>query len=312
MSTEDQEAISGHLAERVERKRAELGLDQAPAERVGVELSEQQVLTCRCGATYRGSVLANGREQIRMPPICAACREAQAQGRLCEQADRQRGDAERAEVSRRRRLAELDPPAKYAEVTLEQFRHHGTEADKAVQMRVLSWARRYLAQWPEVADFVAFMGGFGTGKGHVAWSLALAIVNQHGARARVVKLPVLVRDLRSTWRRDSATTYEQALKAYTEPDLLIVDEVSTHAFYGEQVHQHLYDVIDARIEACRPTIVTTNESEQGLAAVIRGALFNRLQGEGGVVQFGTASWRSRDKSTERPAALAGATTPEGE
>jgi DNA replication protein DnaC len=111
----------------------------------------------------------------------------------------------------------------------------------------------------------------------------------------MVKLPVLIRELRDTWNRDSGKTYDQVLAGYVETDLLVIDEVSRHAFYGNQIHQHLYDVIDTRIEYRRPTILTTNESEEGLVEVIRPALFNRVEGEGGVVPFGETSWRSRPR-----------------
>lgn len=289
--SDDQEPIATALADRAARKRAALHLDRPPGEPAGDQLAtEETEAICRCGTRYPVSVVRNGDRVIRMPARCERCRGTAAQAKAAEATDRQ---ADQARRDLGARWAELDVPKKYQAVTLETFEHHGPEEDRRLQMRALSWAQRYLGQWPDVADFVVLRGPPGTGKGHVAWSLCKALVTEHGARVRNVKLPVLVRRLRDTWGRDAKPSYEQVLAGYTTCDLLVIDEVSSHAFYGQQIHQHLYDVIDTRIEACRPTLLTTNEDEAGLAAILRQALFNRLQGEGGFVDFGQASWRSR-------------------
>ncbi|MBK9693668.1 MAG: ATP-binding protein, partial [Gemmatimonadetes bacterium] len=154
-------------------------------------------------------------------------------------------------------------------------------------------ARRYVAAWPQVEVLLLFQGGPGTGKGHLAWSLAKAVVSDHGGSARVVKLARLIRDLREPWRSKEGAGEERRLRAYRVPDLLVIDEVSRHAFYGQSVQQHLYDVLDDRLEHQRPTILTTNETDAGIAEILGPALLDRLQGSGGVVRFGDASWRTR-------------------
>jgi DNA replication protein DnaC len=77
--------------------------------------------------------------------------------------------------------------------------------------------------------------------------------------------------------------------------LQVIDEVSRHAFYGQSIHQHLYDVIDHRIEYRRPTILTTNEEDDGLEAILRPALLDRVKLHGGVLEFGNASYRARPR-----------------
>lgn len=295
MSTEDQEQIQNALGERMTIRRAQLGLDRPAAEPIAarLEVSDGVPVQCACGETYRANIVLTGDKPVTWPGQCERCRTRR------EEAARARDDAaatrarERAVSDLRSRLEALAIPPKYATVTLDTFEHHGSAEDKAVQRRMLTWSRRFLGLWPEVPAFTVFQGGFGTGKGHVAWALARAVVEQLGGTARFVKLPALVRELRDTWRRDSGLTYQRVLRSFTEPDLLVIDEASRHAFYGDQVHQHLYDVIDTRIDEERPTIVTTNEDDAGLAMVLRGALVSRLEYEGGIVPFGTASWRSR-------------------
>ncbi len=68
--------------------------------------------------------------------------------------------------------------------------------------------------------------------------------------------------------------------------------MSRHAFYGQNIHQHLYDVLDHRAEYQRPTILTTNETNDGLAEVLRPALVDRLCYHGAIVEFGVTSYRA--------------------
>lgn len=298
--SDEQEQIAEALGERAQRKREALGLDKpvmaAIAEAIPVEPVEMACETPGCNNRFMAQRLWNEalKREVLMPRNCSGCREAMLASRTAEARREQQEEQSRAMAkSLRLRMAQLDPPPLYQAVTLDSFEHHGDDAAKAVQMRVLSFARRYLADWPSVPLCICFVGNFGTGKGHVAWSLARALVEECEATARNVKVAALIRKLRETWRKDAAQSYEQVLREFTGVDFLVVDEVSRHAFYGQQIHQHLYDVLDTRIEFRRPTILTSNEDEAGLEEILRPALFNRLQGEGGLVNFGQASWRAR-------------------
>jgi DNA replication protein DnaC len=296
---DDQAQVADALAERAARKREQLGLGEKPAalaEAIAVETVEVVCETAGCGNRILAQRLWNEatKAHVLLPRICAGCREKVAAERSTESRREQQAEQLRAQGRNlRARMAQLDPPPLYQGVTLGSFQHHGDEAAKALQMRVLTWARRYLAEWPAVPSLTCFQGSFGPGKGHIAWALARALVEEQEATARVVKVAALVRQLRDTWRKDAARSYEQVLREYTTVDFLVVDEVSRHAFYGEQIHQHLYDVLDTRIEHQRPTIITTNEEPAGLVEILRPALANRLQGEGGLIRFGDASWRTR-------------------
>jgi len=89
---------------------------------------------------------------------------------------------------------------------------------------------------------------------------------------------------------------------YTEnykPDLLVVDEVSRHAFYGDNVSQHLYDVVNDRIEECRPVVLTSDESVAGIKAILGPALVDRLDGEGGTLEFTWRSFRTHGRKEAR-------------
>jgi DNA replication protein DnaC len=253
-----------------------------------------QNAVCACGNTFaqtwfEGFPNQGGPDGRWLPPTCGQCRGDKA--KEAEDADRSAKEAEAAQ-RQAARLKALETPKLYASVTLDSFVFHGEEDDKRRQLRALQIARRYLTFWPKVEPVLVFSGKWGTGKGHIAWAIARGITEAHDVTVRVVKLGHLIRDLRESWRDQAGPTERERLRAYRSPDLLVIDEVSRHAFYGQPT-QHLYDVVDDRIEWCRPTILTTNEDDAGLQQLLGGALIDRIQGNGGVVDFGACSWRAR-------------------
>lgn len=251
--------------------------------------------TCGCGNAFtQQGIVSAGRWTLTHPMRCESC-QAAAEDRLARSMGEKREDqaAQRREATAREvqsAVLALAVPPLYAGVTLDGFEMHGAAADRTCQGRVLQIGRRYLANWPEVDSVVLLRGGPGTGKGHWAWSVAQSLANQ-GVRIAVVKLADLIRELRASWRDREADSEATVLDHYRRLDLLVLDELSRHAFYGERIHQHLYDVLDHRIEHQRPTILTSNEDDTGLEDILRPALVSRLLGNGQVLEFGTADYR---------------------
>lgn len=200
--------------------------------------------------------------------------------------------------NRQLRLDQLAIPRQYEGASLATFRFHGSSQTQERHGRVLQLARRYIAAWPDRHEqdspfpFIAvFRGAPGSGKGHVAWSIARAVVAEHGGTARLVVLSDAIRDLREAWSRARGESSEQArLARYRNPDLLVIDEVSRHALYGEP-SQHLYDLVAAREADLRPTILTTNETPADFARLVGPALESRTAGYGGLWNFGDEDYR---------------------
>jgi DNA replication protein DnaC len=250
-------------------------LEPAPiAESMPAGFGEQREATCGCGAPFTQTKLANW-----TPTRCAECRGVVSADLRDETIDTQL----------RLRVAALACPPKYLDATIDTFRLHGSDAERKRQVRLTTAARRYLADWPDVPEVLVFRGGPGTGKGHLAWSIAKALIRLHPVDVRFTKLPDVIRDLREAWRSDGGQTEAARLERYRKPDLQIVDEVSRHAFYGEP-HRHLYDLIDHRVDHCRPTIITTNETMDGLAEILLPALTSRVASSG-LWEFGEADYR---------------------
>jgi len=241
---------------------------------------QERDATCSCGAAFRQ--IWYGKRWI--PIACSRCRGLAEDERTLSTV------AATAAV----RLAALEVPALYREVDLASFELHGSAEQRDRQSRILQFARRYLGRWPDVEAVIVFRGAPGSGKGHIVWSLAKALVTELGATAYVCKLPDVIRDLREAWRNDDGPSERERLARYRTPDLLAIDEVSRHAFYGEP-RQHLYDLIDHRVERGKPTLLTTNEDSAGLADLLGPALVSRAAGSG-IWEFGAADWRLRPRA----------------
>lgn len=259
--------------------------------------TESRILTCACGATTEREIaVSQSGKTLGSSYICPACVERDRQE---EQAtERQRVLDRNAALASRRKLdaiALLATPPLFADARLGHFRlgwgskdqHRATEAMLAVARDLMNHIVRGL----KPPALVAFSGSPGNGKSSCAFAIANELASEHGITCRAVSCADLVRYIRGAWRKgDTGPDEDTRIASFVDPDFLVIDEVSSHAFYGQNIHQHLFDVINGRLNYCRPTLMTTNESESELAAILRPALFDRLQ-LGGIVDCGRESYR---------------------
>lgn len=228
------------------------------------------------------------------PEHCEPCSRKARETRQLSKEERSKVEKEQAGKAA---LVDLRVPPLYAKVGLNTFVLHGSAQHQELQQRALNYMSEYLEDWPDVGpdrQIITLRGGVGTGKGHVSWSVAKRVAEDHGAAVQFVRLPDLIREIRASWRDGSAMSEADVLVKYRRKDLLIVDEVSRHAFYG-QGYQHLLDVIDHRVNNQKPTILTTNDDDDGLSEILGPPMWSRINGCGGILEFGIEDWRSRDR-----------------
>jgi DNA replication protein DnaC len=245
-----------------------------------------QQYRCACGAAWEGEAPRYRATEAAQESTCPRCVGLHVEARAAHQQtlEVRRDDARRDEL-----LTQLAIPPLYRAATLATFDGAGVTAGQ-----VHGTARRWVSAWPDVPRLQLWRGGVGTGKGHLLYAVARELVAAQLVAARVVKLADLIRELRASWRDPAAEAEDVVLARYRRFDWLAIDEVSAHAFRGEP-KQHLYDVVDHRLEYQRPTILTSNESEAALLPLLGPALVSRVNGAGGWIDFGTADYRSRPR-----------------
>ena len=190
------------------------------------------------------------------------------------------------------RVQALGIPRRYVDATLEGFSvgwpsmQENRSALAVARDRALAIASD---QWLDVG-LLTFYGAPGSGKDHLAWSIVKSLVYHHNASALVVDWAHAMRAIRATWKV-SAESEEAVLARFTRPDVLVIRELSRHAFYGSPT-QHLMDVIGRREEEEAFTIITTNSDVRApeFAAMVGLAVADRILG-GEVIYTGTESYR---------------------
>ncbi|EOF6019429.1 ATP-binding protein, partial [Salmonella enterica] len=92
----------------------------------------------------------------------------------------------------------------------------------------LAACQRYAQSWPErlaSGTGLVMTGNCGTGKNHLAVSMAKNIIRNHLARVEITDVMRLTRAVKSTWRHDTGSTEDEIIERFASLDLLIIDEV---------------------------------------------------------------------------------------
>jgi len=140
---------------------------------------------------------------------------------------------------------------------------------------------------------VIVVGPNGTGKTMLAKNLAHRAV-LGGFKARFTTASALLADLSV---QDSASTRQRCLRRYSNPDLLVIDELG-YLSYDNRYADLLFEVISARYEK-RSTVITTNRPFSEWPAVFPNAacvvtLVDRLTHKAEILNVDADSFRLRE------------------
>jgi len=159
----------------------------------------------------------------------------------------------------------------------------------------LSACQRYAASWPDrlnAGTGLVMTGNCGTGKNHLAVSMAKNIIRAHQASVEITDVMRLTRAVKSTWRHNAGSTEEEVIEYFASLDLLIIDEVGVQ--FGSPAEMTiLQEVINARYESILPTILISNLTFDQLKETIGERIVDRVTDGGrNRLAFGWGSYRS--------------------
>jgi DNA replication protein DnaC len=215
-------------------------------------------------------------------PICED--ERQAARRATEAEERKRVFAER--------FGSAVIPFRFSGKTLASF-----EAKNPSQRRILSLAEDYVSNFEKHYDAghcMILCGQVGTGKTLLACGI-LRGISQHpfvseGVDWRKDWHPVryatcseIIRSIRATWRKKFDVSEADAIRKFTRPHLLVIDELGRQ-FGSDAEKTQLEELIDMRYQEVLPTIVVTNVGDKSqLASFLGERGLDRLRETGGIM-----------------------------
>lgn len=156
------------------------------------------------------------------------------------------------------------------------------------------------------ADFVTdgrcliLSGKPGRGKTHLAVAIAYRAI-QNGFNALFVTAAELIDDLSSAFR---GSYFADALLRYTNPDLLVVDEIG-YLTYGSDAANMLFHVVNNRHKQLGSMIFTTNKPLSAWGRVLHdddlaSAIVDRVLERGRLLQLDGPSMRTKHLGLDDP------------
>lgn len=124
-------------------------------------------------------------------------------------------------------------------------------------------------------------GSVGTGKTHLAISIARQVMAALGATVRYTTVSNLLSEIKATYSGDSKLNDQQVMDEMTDPNLLILDEVGTTK-QSEFEMATIFDLINTRYECMFPTIVISNLGLAQISEAIGERCYDRLREDGGI------------------------------
>jgi DNA replication protein DnaC len=221
------------------------------------------------------------------PARCDLCEAEEAVA--LKAAEEARHKADIAAMQKRmleKRLNQSAIPARFTDRSFDSYM-----AKDAGESKALSVCRSYAEAFDDNrarGSSLILCGHTGTGKTHLAASIAVSVIKQ-GKSALYTTIGRMFRTVKDTYRKSSEMTEQAAIDTYAIPDLLVIDEVGVQ--YGSDTERMiLFDVVNARYEALKPTILVSNLAMAALAEYVGDRVIDRMKENGGkIVIF---DWKS--------------------
>lgn len=146
--------------------------------------------------------------------------------------------------------------------------------DKAEKIK--NSCRKFAANFTTASPNVMFMGGTGLGKTHLSLAIANVVINRGYSVVYGTAQNILSDLQKENFGRDDDIRYYE--KAVLGCDLLILDDLGTE-FKSAYTVACLYNIINSRLSAKLPTIISTNFTAEELEEKYDQRITSRITGE---------------------------------
>lgn len=152
-----------------------------------------------------------------------------------------------------------------------------SEKNEKHMARTLKIAREYAETFTLSAGNLIFFGRTGLGKTHISTAIARVVI-ERGYDVCYNSAENILSDYEFDKYRSNFGKEEPRAEKYTATDLLIIDDLGTEAL-SQFALSALYNLINTRLAAGRPTVISTNLGENELQARYGDRIASRLLGE---------------------------------
>lgn len=279
-----------NLTEKItELEKSIASLSQPPVHIDHTEVVISKALCEKHGEFDQRTRITNG--PVKLPARGSSCPQCLTE----ELAKLKREQSDTDERAKQRRISSLmenlQLPERFKSCTLQNYEPVNDDAARCLRL-----CQAYAAKWPDrlkQGGGLVMCGMPGTGKNHLALAIAKHVIQTHQDSALFTTALRVARAFKSTWNKNADLTESEVIKAYTDPDLLIIDEVGVQ-FGSESEKLILFEIINTRYEKMRPTILISNQTREELGAFIGERVIDRMNDGGGcTLAFTWSSYRSR-------------------
>jgi len=253
-----------------------------------VLLTEKRV--CSDHGTYTDYLTGLGKARQAVWTGCQQCaEEKRAEADRIEQEKMIRENTRRSIEAR---VGRSCIPPRFADRTFANYR-----VSSAEQKQALNICRKYAENFPAHAQrgrSLMLLGNVGTGKTHLAAAIGNHLVREFSLAALYVTAGSVIRHVKSSFDRDTSHNEVQAYQLFATPDLLILDEIGVQNA-TEFERTVMFELINSRYEAMKPTVVISNRGRDELATYMGDRVVDRLRENGGkLVLFTWESQRGKE------------------
>ena len=242
-------------------------------------LGEKTTKICDIHGEYLATAYKfQGSPRFTMCDKCAEIKSAE------QQKQRQLEEAESYRVLRMN-IAQIPP--RFAEKDLSNY-----EADAGLQSEVLEFCEDYAGRFAEnlkSGSCLMLLGLVGTGKTHLAIGILKTAINS-GFRGRYMTVSRIMRDVKDTFAKHSESSEGEVLAKLISTDLLVIDEIGVQRA-NEFEANTLFEVINGRYEAIKPTILIANLTLKEMRESVGDRVFDRMRENGG--RAFVMDWKSK-------------------
>lgn len=144
---------------------------------------------------------------------------------------------------------------------------------------LFEYCKEYVADFSDKSPSLLFMGGTGLGKTHLSSAIAMGVLDKG---CDVVY--DTAQSIFSAYEKNRFNREDNETAKYTECTLLIIDDLGAE-MGGNMAESTLYNILNARMNAQLPTLISTNLSPNEIKAKYDDRIISRLFGQFMLLRF---------------------------